>query len=225
LTTELEFSLRTPGPAGNRRNPAEGEIDKSYEHLCAGRKGSAHDTHGPLQPGDGLPKKAQTAEAIKAVQRCIELDPNLAEGHYLLAALPATGQAELACREWHCSGNQEKGEFSPRVWSPMIGFLAPLVLLLRVTWSALLSLFLKIKISRFPSDITAPQGISFHINGVSFKTTSLRPREEVSEPLILTTMDGSTFSWFRDRPWKGSNKVRIRGRSFTATGATEPSRM
>jgi Flp pilus assembly protein TadD len=44
--------------------------------------------------------KAQKAEAIRAAQKCVEIDPNFADAHYLLGQLYLeTGQPDLARRE------------------------------------------------------------------------------------------------------------------------------
>ena len=56
-------------------------------------------------------ERSQRGEAIKAVQRCLELDPDFAEGHYLLGQLyQETGQLDLARLEMEVFQEKKRKE-------------------------------------------------------------------------------------------------------------------
>jgi tetratricopeptide (TPR) repeat protein len=102
LTTELELF---PKDTQARVEMGEllvkiGQSDKALEHLLQAEK------EAPAVPlvhytlAKAYREKSQRAEAIRSAQRCLELDPEFADGHYLLGQLyQETGQTELARRE------------------------------------------------------------------------------------------------------------------------------
>ncbi len=102
LTTELELF---PKNVQARMEMGEillkmGQPDKAYEHLVQAEKEAPTMQLVHYNLAMVYRKKAQRAEAIKAAQKCIELDPNFADGHYLLGQLyQQAGQPELARQE------------------------------------------------------------------------------------------------------------------------------
>lgn len=102
LATELEYYPRN---VQARLEIGEillkrGEVDKAYEQFVQAEKEAPAIPMLHYNLAMVYRKKAQTAEAIKAAQKCIDLDFNFAEAHYLLSQLyRQTGQADLARQE------------------------------------------------------------------------------------------------------------------------------
>ena len=102
LTTELELF---PQDTQARVELGElllktGQVESALQHLTQAEK------EAPGMPlvhyvlAKAYRDKALRAEAIKAAQKCVELDPDFADGHYLLGQLYLeTGQPDLARHE------------------------------------------------------------------------------------------------------------------------------
>jgi tetratricopeptide (TPR) repeat protein len=88
-----------------------GQLEKALEHLVLAEKEAPGVPVIHYSLAKAYREKAQRAEGIKAAQRCIELDPDFAEAHYLLGQLyQETGQAELARREMEVFQEKKRRE-------------------------------------------------------------------------------------------------------------------
>jgi tetratricopeptide (TPR) repeat protein len=113
LTTELELF---PKDTAARVEMGElllkmGKSDKALELLIQAEKEAPNVPIVHYTLAKAYRAKSQNGEAIKAAQRNLELDPDSAEGHYLLGQLyQETGQAELARREMEVFQEKKRNE-------------------------------------------------------------------------------------------------------------------
>jgi len=113
LTTELElFPKDTPARVELGELLLKmGQIDKALEHLIQAEKEAPGVPLVQYTLAKAYRGKSQRDEAIKAVQRCLGLDPDFAEGHYLLGQLyQETGQLDLARREMEVFQEKKRRE-------------------------------------------------------------------------------------------------------------------
>jgi tetratricopeptide (TPR) repeat protein len=113
LTTELGlFPADTPARVEMGELLLKlGQSEKALEHLIQAEKEAPGVPLVHYTLAKAYRATAHMGEAIKATQKCLELDPDFAEGHYLLAQLyQETGQLDLARREMEVFQEKKRKE-------------------------------------------------------------------------------------------------------------------
>jgi tetratricopeptide (TPR) repeat protein len=113
LTTELDlFPKDTPARVEMGELLLKmGRSEKALEHLIQAEKEAPGVPLAQYTLAKAYRARSQMEEAIEAAQKCLELDPDFAEGHYLLGQLyQEAGQLGLARREMEVFQEKKKLE-------------------------------------------------------------------------------------------------------------------